>query len=59
MLDKRTAEFEFEKNYRVEFDDLFHILNDWLKEADAILKAAEGGIDFENAQQELDDHKVN
>ncbi|XP_064622334.1 muscle-specific protein 300 kDa-like [Lineus longissimus] len=58
MVEKRTVDLDCEKIDRVGFDDLFHLLNDWLKEADANLKAADGGVDFESAQQELDNHKA-
>ena len=45
------------KNYRLQYDSLTERLNNWVEEAQIKLRPLDSGIDFDNLQTDLEEHK--
>ena len=57
-LEERRQYLERNKEYRLQYDSYVERLNSWVEEAQIKLRNFESGIDFENLEKDLDEHKV-
>merc|ERR1719309_612887 len=56
-LEERKQYLENNKNYRLQYDSLVERLNNWVEEAQIKLRPFDSGIDFENLQVDMEEHK--
>merc|ERR1719192_1315990 len=56
-LEERKEYLENNKNYRLQYDSLVERLNSWIEEAQIKLRPFDSGIDFENLQVDMEEHK--
>ena len=57
-LEDRRQYLERNKEFRLQYDSFVERLNSWVEEAQIKLRTLESGIDFENLERDLDEHKV-
>ncbi len=56
-LNERKRYLEGNKEKRLQYDSLVERLNTWVEEAQLKLRPYESGVDFQNLESELDEHK--
>ena len=57
-LEERRQYLERNKEFRLQYDSFVERLNGWVEEAQIKLRTFEAGIDFENLDKDLEEHKV-
>lgn len=57
-LEEREKYLTNSKTYRIEFMSLVAKFNDWVHEAEIRLQNGKHGVDYENIQTDLDEHKM-
>ena len=57
-LEDRRQYLERNKEFRLQYDSFVERLNSWVEEAQVKLRTFESGIDFENLEKDLEEHKV-
>lgn len=57
-MEDRKLYLERNKELRLEYDSLVERLNSWIEEAQIKLRTFEAGIDFENLEADLEEHKT-
>ena len=56
-LEERKQYFENQKNFRLQYDSLVERLNNWIEEAQIKLRPIDSGVDFDNLEIHLEEHK--
>jgi len=57
-LEDRRQYLERNKEFRLQYDSFVERLNSWVEEAQIKLRTFESGIDFQNLEKDLEEHKV-